>query len=173
MSDWTDRWPSCTNCGTTRRYRTWRGHCWLCAPLARRIQKIERGSYRRSNGRHLSASETEFRIRCACRELTELRRLESPLRTGVTGWDIEAALTTLAQVTGVRDYPQAEAYRDYWNSYKIFEEHMAEDGRTRLYGILVDMIEHLPSKATRRLGARRPFWIADEEGFLQDKGRKR
>lgn len=143
------------------------GHCWLCAPLARKIQKIEKGSYHRKNGKPLSAWESVFRVRCANRELTELRRLESPLQKGVTGWDIEAALTTLAQVADVRDYPQAKTYRDYWNSYRLFDDHMSKEGRTWLYSILADMIEHLPSHATRRLGALRPFWKVDKDDVPQ------
>lgn len=106
-------------------------------------------------------------MRCANRELTELRRLESPLQKGVTGWDIEAALTTLAQVADVRDYPQAKTYRDYWNSYRLFDDHMSKEGRTWLYSILADMIEHLPSHATRRLGALRPFWKVDKDDVPQ------
>jgi len=100
-----------------------------------------------------------YRVRAAQRQLEEWRELQRPLDEGVTGEDIAGILTTLAQVADSRDPPRSKTYRLYWTSGRLFDEKFTKSARWWLYYILVDVIEHLASPATRRTRATRPFWI--------------
>jgi len=170
MPDWDTKHPCCENCGTKRRFRRWKGFCWRCAPLARKLQKIADGTYRHSDGRPLSRQSVGYAVGRVKAELKQWRELQRPLDQGVSGNDIVELLTTLANVADSREYPRARTYRLYHTSYRLFEDKMSEEAREHLYEILVDIVEHLPSPATRRMGARRPFWFTIEEDDRQQQG---
>ncbi len=110
----------------------------------------------------MTSQAANYAIAKAKAELKQWRELQSPFDVGVTGHDIVALLTTLANVADAREYPGARTYRLYHTAYRLFEDKMSDDAREHLYEILVDIVEHLPSPATRRMGARWPFWFTRE-----------
>jgi hypothetical protein len=163
MPNWNDKHPCCRNCKTTRRYRAWKGHCWLCTPLAKKATELESTPEPEGKVHVVERMKQKARLQKANWQLDELRRMERPLLTEVSGQDLQEALITLAQVADVRDPPRERTYRLYWISEKIFEDKFSSESREWLYQILIDMIEHLPSPMTRRLGATRPLNFAAGE----------
>jgi hypothetical protein len=81
-------------------------------------------------------------------ELQNMRDLERPLLEGASELDLEGLLTTIAEVVGV-------PYREV---QPMFAGSIEKKTRTRLYEVLIKIVERIPSKSARRAWAERPFW---------------
>lgn len=156
VNSWNDSVPSCNSCRTRRHPRSWRGFCARCYPLIAKIEKIDRGLYRR-RGRWAGRRKDEnaYIRKSAVRELADLKTLEAPLVSQATGFDIEGLLITISEVAGA-DTDRIDGAR------YVFGGCVGVENMGRVYELLLRIVETLPSKWARRPNARRPFWHREE-----------
>lgn len=149
---WETNQPQCENCRTKRRPRRWRGYCKRCYPLILKIDRLQDGRYR-SRGRYpkLTPSLQKIKIKQSEWELTQIKKLESPLVDGPNGSDIEGLVTTLVNASNSRQANQ------YYNCYKIFDNMIDDNARWWIYYILLDIVENLPCHGARKQYANPPF----------------
>lgn len=151
MKLWTDDLPKCAECGTCRHPRLWRGLCIRCYPLVAKIEKIDRGLYRRQ-GRYANRQKdgNRFIRRSAVRELANLKALEAPLNGQVTGRDIEGLLLTICEVCAA-NAKSIDGVR------YIFDGCLHTKNIGRVYEAILRIIETLPSRRARQQNSYRPF----------------
>ena len=156
MKSWSNTAPSCRSCGTRRHPRSWRGLCTRCYPLVAKVERIDRGLYRR-RGRRAGRRKDEnaYIRRSAVRELADLKALEAPIVGHATGDDIEGLLITISEVAG------AETDRVDGARY-VFSACVGAKDMGRVYEMLLRIVETLPSKWARRQNAHLPFWRREE-----------
>lgn len=148
---WNDAIPRCVACGTDRHKRKWRGLCIRCYPLIRKIERIDAGEYR-CRGRYAGRLkfENDYIKKSAIKELQNLMDLEDPILNGATGQDIEGLLVTIAEAAG------ANADSIHCARY-VFEGCVKSEDMSRVYEVILRIVESLPSRTARRMNARRPF----------------
>src|SRR5260221_9115240 len=92
-------------------------------------------------------SQTQFErcraeyIRQYRERLTSLHRIEKGRQQRVTGWDIERALSRVHAYIRPKS-----AMRLHRGIAKNIEDRFSDDQRSMIYGLLVDLIDHVPWK---------------------------
>jgi hypothetical protein len=117
----------------------YRGYCMRCYPIVYRISRINRGLYHR-RGRWAQRHTSTAGIRKSAEsELEEIRELESPVRVGATGNDIENLLVALAEQN--RSKPERLC-----GVCDIFNGGFDAEQRRRIYEVIVRLVENLPAR---------------------------
>lgn len=149
---WSIDCPRCVSCGTKRHRRSFKNFCKRCYPLLYKIDRIDRGLYKR-RGRHSSKRKNDhsFIRKKALLELSNFRDLEKPIISGASGQDIEHLLVTIAEVSGVNsDILDGVRY--------IFSGSIEPNNMSRVYEAILRIVESVKIRKARKLNAKRPFW---------------
>ena len=166
MPKWSRLHEACLNCGTQRRPHYGKGFCKPCYVMIKRIWAAEKWDRRRPEtltsmpslpmwtrdaivaglaNREWSPEEFErYRseyIRQYRERLTSLYRREKRRHQRVTGWDVEQALRLVH--TCIR--PKSTSH-PYHGAARSIEDGFADHQRAIIYGLLLDLIDHVPWK---------------------------
>lgn len=146
---WHSKYERCAECGTRRYSHKAKGYCFRCYPFVRKIVKLkETGTLKVDDSRHMFAHQTaRIEIEIAQRHLQNLRELEDPFVHGVRGEHICGLLTTLARITGASSNGAAQ----YLETGRLWNSCLSDEAKQWLYLILVDIVEHLPSRKAREM----------------------
>jgi hypothetical protein len=157
MPKWSRFHEACLNCGTQRRPHDGKGYCKPCHVMMKLIWAAEKGDMPPRPmltrdaivaglaDRALSNEEFE-RYRCEYirqywERLTSLHHWEQSRHQRVTGWDIEETLQL------VHGYIRPKStLRPYHGIGRSLEDQFADDQRSIIYGLLLDLIDHVPWK---------------------------
>jgi len=117
-----------------------------------KIERIDKGLYRRrGRGAGKRKDENDYIRETAIQELQDLRDLERPILVGASIEDIEGLLVTIAEVSGVEGRAIQPVKSAFGGAFIIKQ-------RTKIYEVLLKVVERIPSKWARRQFAERPFW---------------
>ena len=140
---WHSKYIHCMGCGTQRFSHRSKGYCTRCYPLIQKISKIKTDSEKGN----ISKTIAKVEITIAEKQLHNLKELEKPFLTGIKGKHISGLLTTLARCTGASQKGAIQ----HFESSALWDKMLSKDAKQWLYLILVDIVEHLPSKNNREI----------------------
>ncbi len=166
MPKWSRLHGACLNCGTQRRPHYSKGFCKPCHVMMKRIWAAEKWDLKHPEtltnmpshpmwtrdaivaglaDREWSQAEFE---RCRCEyirqyreRLTSLHCSEKRRHQRVTGWDVEHAL----RLVHAYIRPKSAA-RPYHGIGRNMDDRLADEERSIIYGLLLDLIDHVPWK---------------------------
>jgi hypothetical protein len=164
MNQWARHFSECQNCGTKRRRHHARGYCKPCWSMMKLIWEAEKWDTTQPGGTsnmppipgwtrdaivagldRRAWSDDEFEryrrefIRQYRLELTRLREREQSRHKPVTGWDVES------QLRFVHRHIRPKATRmPFHGIARSINDRFDGEQRSILYGILVDLIDHVP-----------------------------